>query len=167
MPWPSCFLQISDILTAWCNSLSLWYMASHSDPSTLGTGPVLIDERWPPSTVHHILGVHERAQHTFFFCSKCQLVHSFPNHSFRKVCRELHVTPERRASLGKTKGSSKDDSSALVMTAPRLQGNLSTSMPGCLAPRRPRKGFKHCAHFPPQRIMSSSSSEDNLSNKLC
>ena len=45
--------------------------------------PGLIHERWPPSTVSHIHGVGEGAQHACFSPSQCQLICSFPYHRFR------------------------------------------------------------------------------------
>ena len=49
--------------------------------------PGLIHERWPPSTVSHVHGVDEGAQHTCFFPSQCQLICSFPYHRFAEVCQ--------------------------------------------------------------------------------
>ena len=51
--------------------------------------PVLIHEWRLPSAVSHIRGVNESVQHTFFFGSQCQLTSSFPNHCYKKVCREF------------------------------------------------------------------------------
>ena len=46
--------------------------------------PVLIQERWLPSFVFHILGVDESAQCTIFICTQCQLIRSFRATASRK-----------------------------------------------------------------------------------
>ena len=104
-PWPSRCLKIScfsPLCAAPCNcctwsSIPLlrrpwkvaWQMACH--------------EWWLPAffVSPHAFCVNEGAPCACFFCSQCQLFRCFPNHRFKKLCRELrlHQTSTPRSSL--------------------------------------------------------------------
>ena len=95
LPWPSHFS--SDFLT-FDRCVHFYKLPARGLPPTLTPRPL---GKWPgrwcasphPRAVAPFRGVDESAQCTFFICSQCQLIRSFPNRSFRKVCRGTSASP--------------------------------------------------------------------------
>ena len=93
-PWTPCFFRISDNWPLCANPHTCTHMVSHFDPSTPWkmawqmTCQSSSTRGGLASFVYHIRGVDERAQCSLCMCTQCELTHSLPNNSSRKVCRE-------------------------------------------------------------------------------